>query len=161
MAIELIVGGTPYLYPESGEEPNWAVNATDWSIAVTAVLSTIFGPNDILSTSFTIDNNITISTNINGLLFDPGTVRGANVEYTVYRTSTLNPSGNSETGTIYLNYDNSASVGNKWQLGQKKVGEAGIIFSITDSGQVQYKSTDIGTAGYFGKMTFSAKTLDQ
>lgn len=161
MAIQLIVAGTPYTYPESGEEPNWSGGATDWAIAVTAVLNTLVGPNDILSTTFTVNNDISVITNINGLLFDPGTVRAANINYAIYRTSTANPAGNAETGTIYLIFDNSASVGNKWQLGQRKIGESGISFSITDSGQLQYQSSDIGTTGYFGEITFSAKTLDQ
>ncbi len=161
MAIQLIVAGTPYTYPESGEEPNWAGGATDWAKAVTAVLSTLVGPNDILQTQFTINNNISVLTNINGLLFDPGTVRAANIDYAIYRTSTGTPAGNAETGTIYLIFDNSASTGNKWQLGQKFIGNAGVTFSITDSGQIQYKSNDLGTPGYFGEINFSAKTLDQ
>lgn len=161
MAIQLTVAGTPYTYPESGEEPNWSGGATDWAIAVTAVLNTLVGPNDILDTTFTINNDQSVATNINGLLFDPGTVRAANIDYSIYRTSTANPAGHSETGTIYLIFDNSASATNKWQLGQKDIGEAGVSFSISDSGQISYISSDIGTTGYFGEITFSAKTLDQ
>lgn len=160
MAIQLTVAGTPFSYPESGEEPNWAY-ATDWAVAITAVLSTLVGPNDILKTAFTISNNQSVSTNVNGLLFDPGTVRAANIDYAIYRTSTAAPAGHSETGTIYLIFDNSASAGNKWHLGQKNIGEAGVSFSISDSGQLSYVSTDIGTLGYFGEIIFSAKTLDQ
>lgn len=161
MAINLIVNGTSYVYPDPGEDPNWGAGATDWASAVTDALNTLLASGDILDTTFSIDNNISIVTNVNGLLFDPGTVRAANIDYAIYRTSTANPSGNAETGVIYLIYDDSASAGSKWQLNQKIDGASGVVFSITDTGQVQYKSTDIGSTSYSGTIKFRAKTLQK
>ncbi len=159
MSIKLIVQGTTYEYPIPGEDPNWGEGATDWAEAVTLALSTLLGSGDILQSTFTINNNVTIATNINGLLFDPGTVRASNITYTVYRTSTANPAGNTESGVIYINYDDSAVPGEKWSLTQQVNGNSGIVFNILDSGQVQYVTSDIGNSGYFGKITFSAKSL--
>lgn len=159
MPVQLIVNGTAYQYPIPGEDPGWGEDGTDWAQAVTDVLNTLLGAGDILQTSFNINNNVGVATNVNGLFFDPGTVRAANIDYSVYRTSTANPSGFSETGTIYLIYDDSASAGNKWQLSQRTTGNSGVTFSILDSGQITYTSTDIGSVGYSGIIKFRAKTL--
>jgi hypothetical protein len=159
MPIKLIIQGTTYEYPIPGEDPNWGEGAVDWAEGVTSALNTLIGPGDILQSTFAINNNVTIATNVNGLLFDPGTVRASNISYTIYRTSTSNLSGNTESGTIFINYDDNASPGNKWSSTQQVNGSSGVVFSILDSGQVQYVSNDIGNPGYFGKITFSAKSL--
>lgn len=162
MALQLTIAGTTFIYPESGESPNWANGAgpTEWAQAVTDALATLIGPGDILSTTFTIDNNISVLTNVNGLIFDSGTVRAANISYAVYRTSTSTPAGNSESGTMLLTFDDSATSGNQWQLTQGAVnGAAGMAFSITDGGQIKYASSDIGATGYVGTIRFSAKSL--
>lgn len=161
MSIVLLVNGTAYPYPNPGEDPNWGQGATDWAGAVTEALNTLLAPGDILQTTFSIDNNIALATNINGLVFDPGTVRAANIDYAIYRTSTLNPSGNAETGIIHLIYDDSASAGSKWKFSQSIDGASGVSLSITDAGQVQYTSSDIGTAGYSGTIKFRARTLSK
>lgn len=160
--LQLTIAGTTFDYPESGEDPNWANGAgpTEWAQAVTDALATLIGPGDILSTTFTIDNNISVATNVNGLIFDSGTIRAANISYAVYRTSTATPSGNSETGTMLLTFDDSAASGSQWQLSQGTVnGSAGIAFSVTDAGQIKYISSDINATGYVGTMKFSAKAL--
>lgn len=161
MSIPLTIAGTTFNYPESGTDPNWAEEASSWAVAVTEAINTLLSPGDILQTEFSIDNNISVATNVNGLLFDSGTVRAANVSYTIYRTSTAAPSGNAETGTLYLLFDDSAPVNQKWQMTQMKNGEAGVNFSIGDNGQIQYMSTDIGALGYSGVITFAAKTLSK
>lgn len=161
MAINLIVNGTSYVYPDPGQDPNWGAGATDWAAAVTEALNTILAPGDILTTAFSIDNNISVAANINGLLFDPGVIRAANIDYAIYRTSTANPAGNAETGTIHLIYDDSAAVGLKWKITHSIDGDAGVSLSITDAGQVQYMSSDIGTTGYSGTIKFRAKTLSK
>lgn len=161
MAKPLTINGTTYQYPESGENPNWSNGAgpTEWAEAVTDTLTTLIGPGDILNTTFAIDNNITVATDINGLIFDSGTVRAAFISYSVYRTSTSNPSGHTEVGSQQIIFDDSASVGSKWSLTQNSNGNAGIAFSIGDTGQVKYLSSDIGATGYSGVIKFSGKAL--
>jgi hypothetical protein len=159
MSKPLTINGTTYNYPDPGESPNWGDDSTGWAEAVTDALGTLLGAGDILQTTFSITNNITVADNINGLLFDPGVTRAANIDYSIYRISSTNTSGYAETGTIYIIYDTSAPVNNKWQLSQRTTGNSGVTFSITDSGQVQYKSNDIGVSGYSGTMKFRAKSL--
>lgn len=159
MPIAITIAGTTYNYPVSGDDPNWAGDATDTILALAAVVNTLFAPGDILTTSFAISNNIQVATNINGLLFDPGTVRAANVTYVVYRTSDDNPAGNTESGTFQINYDDDATVGSKWSLTTIANGDAGMSVSVLDSGQFQYISSDIGSLGYSGSITFTAKSL--
>lgn len=162
MPVTLVVNNTPYEYPIDGDSPGWGQPATDWATAVTAVLNELLGSTDIIQTPFVIDNNITSFTDILGLSFNTGLVRAAVIDYSIYRTSTGSPSGHAETGVLNVVYDNLASPGSKWSiLGYGVNGNAGVTFSITDSGQVQYKSSNISSSGYSGIMHFRAKTLAQ
>lgn len=160
MPIPLTIQGVTYNYPSSGEDPNWAEDQIAWTVAVTDILNTLVGAGDILQTTATINNNQVSAINVSGLLFDPSQVRAANIIYSIYRTSTANPSGFAETGIIYLIYDNNGSIGSKWLLAQQTDGISEIVFSITDLGQLQYRSSDISSIGYLGIMRFSAKTLE-
>jgi hypothetical protein len=162
MPITLIINSIPYQYPIPGDSPGWGEGATDWAEAVTEVLNDLVSPTDILQTTFSVANNNTSSANVSGLSFNTGLVRAAFIKYSIYRVSTSNPSGQSEGGEMIAVYDNSAATGNKWSLTQGPVnGNSGITFTMTDNGQVQYTSTDIGTPGYSGIMKFSATTLAQ
>lgn len=154
----LIVNNTPYNYPTAGDEPGWGGQATGWATAVTDVLTDLLGPNDILETSFNVANNQISWADVTGLTFNTAQVRAADISYSIYRVSTGTPSGQTEKGTIQIAYDNAVG----WILNQGNIlGNAGLQFQILSSGQVQYKSTDIGAPGYSGIMHFRAKSLDQ
>lgn len=158
MPRQLIVNNIPYAYPTSGDEPGWGNEATAWSSGVTDVLNDLLGPNDILETAFNIANNQTTFVDVTGLAFNSAQVRAADINYSIFRISNTNPSGNTETGTIKIDYDNAVG----WSIGQGGVlDNAGVIFDITPTGQLQYKSTDIGSVNYSGLMKFRAKTLSQ
>lgn len=160
MPITLIVNNIPYSYPVNGDSPSWGQGATDWAKEVTLVLNDLLGPNDITETSFALQNNISSFTNVAALSFNTGAVRSAIIDYSIYRTSTANPSGNAESGIINITYDNLAAVGSKWSMTIGPVnGNAGVTFTILDNGQIQYKSSDINSTGYSGVMKFRAKTL--
>ena len=161
MSIPLTINGTTYNYPSPGDDAGtWGEDATGFAVEVAAVLATLLAPGDILQTSFTVSNNVTIASNVNGLLFDPAQVRAANITYSVYRKTDSVTSGNVENGTLYINYDTNAGAGLKWTLSQQRNGDAGITFSITDAGQFQYITTDITGTNYIGQMKFSAKSLN-
>lgn len=157
----LIVNNIPFEYPVAGDEPGWGQPASDWAAEVTDVLSDLLGSNDITQTSFNIQNNISVFTDISSLSFNTGQVRSAIIQYSIYRTSTANPSGQAESGIIAIVYDNAAPVNQKWSVTQTANGNAGVLFNVTDSGQFQYKSTDINSTGYSGLMKFRAQTLLQ
>lgn len=161
MPVTLTVNNIPFEYPVPGDSPGWGQAATDWATQVTVALQDLQGLTDIPQKTFTIQNNITSFTNVAGLTFNTGLVRAAFIDYSVYRTSTSNPSGSVETGNINIVYDNLASAGSKWRVvGGLVAGNAGITFTITDAGQIQYKSSDLGP-GHSGNMHFRAKTLNQ
>lgn len=162
MPITLTVNNVPVEYPLPGDSPGWGAGATDWAEQVTIALNNLQSPTDIQQKTFTIQNNISSPTNVTGLSFNTGLVRAAFIQYSIYRTSTSNPSGNVEAGTMTIVYDNSAASGSKWSLvgGPISSGTSGVTLTITDAGQFQYQSTNLGT-GYSGVMHFSAKTLGQ
>jgi len=116
------------------------------------------GLNDILETTFNVNNNQVSPLAVQGLAFDSSVSRSASITYSVYRTSTAAPSGHAETGQLSIVYDNNASVNSKWQMTQSANGTSGIVFTISDLGQVSYISSDIGTTGYQGLLKFSAKS---
>lgn len=162
MPVSLVVNNVAFEYPIPGDSPGWGEGATDWAVEVTTVLNSFFGPNDIIQNTASISNNQASPTNITGLLFNTGQVRSAIVEYSVYRISTANPSGHAESGTLTATYDNSAAPGSKWSLiGSDLNGNSGVTFTILDTGQFQYVSTDINSTGYTGNMHFRARTLNQ
>jgi hypothetical protein len=79
----------------------------------------------------------------------------------VYRVSDGSPNGVAESGTIQIDLNETAPIGQKWQMTTIKNGDGGISFSITDGGQVQYTSTNIGAVNYQGVIKFSAKVLNK
>lgn len=158
MPITLIVNNTPYSYPTAGDEPGWGEDATGWAEGVTDVLSDLLGPNDILETAFNIANNQVAVADVTGLIFNAASVRAALISYSVFRVSSTNLSGHTETGTIQLIYDNNIG----WSINQGNIlGSAGITFTVTPAGQIQYTSTDIGSISYVGTCKFRAKCLQQ
>lgn len=162
MPVDLIVNNQAISYPSPGDEPGWGEAGTQFAIEVAEVLGNIVGPDDILQTTFAIANNQASPANVVGFSFNTGTVRGAFVNYSIYRTSTTNPSGFAEAGQMSLVYDNGAAPGSKWLLGiGNMVGNAGVNFTITDNGQLQYTSTDIGSASYSGILKFKVNTVVQ
>jgi hypothetical protein len=162
MSKTLIVNNIPFQYPTAGDEPGWGNSASAWAEAVTNVLSDLLGPNDILETAFNIANNQSDNSGTNGdvtgLIFNAASVRAANISYSIYRISDSNISGKAETGTIQIVYDNAVG----WIINQGNIlGSSGVTFTIMSTGQIKYKSTDIGSTNYNGTLKFRAKTLQQ
>lgn len=156
MSESLTVNKKTFLYPSVDEEPGWGEDATKWAKEVTRVLESLAGTNDILKTGFTINNNISSATDVNGLLFNTSAVRSALINYSLYRT-TASPSNHvAESGQILIVYD---SVAGTWNMTQMANGNAGVSFTITNGGQVQYTSTNITGTSYSGLGRFQANTL--
>lgn len=161
MAVTLVINNKSFDIPSPGDDPGWGEDTTGWIVEANKVIADIFGPGDILESTFSVANNVASPLEIVGLFFDSSTVRAATIEYSIYRISTANPSGNTESGIIQMVYDNSASPGNKWSFTVEAVNDAGVTFSISDVGQVSYVSTDINSVGYSGTMKFKASALAQ
>lgn len=157
MSVSLTVNNFDFDFPSPGDPPGWGADVTGWAEEITEVVNNIQGPNDIVQTTFAIANNQSSFTNVTGLLFNTSTVKSAEISYFIIRESDTNPTGFVENGTLYIAYNEFAS---DWTFSQDGGGDAQVQFQITSGGQVQYKSSDIGSAGYSGSMEFRAKTLD-
>lgn len=154
MAVNLTVNGTTFAYPENGEEPGWGESATAWAEEVTTVLASVLGTNDIVQTSFNIANNVGAATNITGLVFNTAAVRAAIIEYSLYRVTDSNEVA--ESGLLNVVYKTNAAV---WELSQISVGDSQVTFSVTNTGQFQYTSTNLAGTNYSGLMKFRARTV--
>lgn len=156
MAKVLTVNGSSFEFPQNNEDPNWAQDVTAWAEAVTTAVSDLLAAADLIVGNEVIGNNVVSTTPLTDLVFSPSTIRAAHISYVVYRTSTANLYNHTETGVIYLYYD-----GNAWGLNQSTIGDAGIDFTVTSFGQVEYTTTDINATGYAGKITYSVKLFTQ
>jgi hypothetical protein len=157
--IQLVVNGQTYNYPENRDSPSWGEEATAWAEAVTDVLNNFVGDGDIIPTVASISNNQSAATNVAGLFFNTASVRGAIVEYTIYRNTTgIGATELVETGSMCLGYK---SVAGTWTLSILGGGGAGVTFSVLNTGQVQYTSTDITGSSYSGTIKFRARALTQ
>lgn len=154
MSRTLTIQNVPYTYPEAGETPGWGEAATDWAQAVTDAVNGIVGAGDILPTLATIANNQTIFTSVTGLIFNTTNVKAAHIEYMVFRST--NSTELDEIGSLSAIYNTSTT---SWELGRRSTGDAGIEFSITSGGQIQYKSSNIAGTSYSGRIRFRARTL--
>lgn len=157
MAIQLTINGETYQFPSNGDSPSWGESITDWAQAITNAVNSAVGNGDIIQTVVTINNNQTSSTNVGGLVFDTSTVRGAIVDYSIYRTTSSVELV--EVGTMYLSYK---SVANTWELCQVGMSTtAGVTFTVSPSGQVLYTSDNQSGTSYTGTMSFRARALLQ
>lgn len=154
----LIVNNTTFNYPDPGQEPGWGEDATAWAEAVTEALNFLIAPGDIINSTAGIQNNVALPADVSGCVFDGSVTRAANVTYQIVRMSDDLVTPIVEEGNLILNYNPSGV----WTLTQQYSGdEVGVLFSITNGGQVQYTSNTITGANYSGTIKFSARTLPQ
>lgn len=157
MSTPLIVNGNLYNYPSSGTSPNWAEEATGWAQAVTDVLETVQGADDIVITTALLANNQNTPQNIAGLNFDPTQARGAIVTYSVNRfTDGVGGEERAEVGYLYCSYIASATA---WRVAVAGGGSSGVDFSMTSLGQIQYTSDLQAGDNYNGTIVFKATSL--
>lgn len=157
MPINLTVNGSTFSYPLPGDPKGWGEDASGWAEEVTNLLGDLKGPNDIIQTTFSINNNQASPTNIIGLAFDGATVRYAIVDYAIYRTTSTNELA--EGGQLFLIYKNTA---NTWTIEREFQGDnAGVIITVNNAGQLQYTSTNVSGLSYTGQIGFRAKTINQ
>jgi hypothetical protein len=156
VAIQITINGLEYNLPQQGEDPPWGEELSDIIKALADVAATTVGVGDILTTNYTPANNVSSATNVTGLLFDTAAVRSAIISYSINRSTSSTEL--SECGQMMVTYNTSA---NSWALAQYSVGDAGLTFSITSGGQIQFVSTNMSGTGYTALMKFSAKAFTQ
>lgn len=158
----LIVNNKIFNYPDPGSQPGagdsaigYGEDATAWAKEVTAVLNSLIGRGDILTTTSTIGNG-SVNQDVQFLVFSGSIVRAANVTYVIERKTDAD--SKIESGTLYLNYNQVTGV---WSLAQAKQEDAEVSFSINSEGQVKYSSSTMTGDNHEGSITFQAKTLGQ
>lgn len=130
-------GGTKGLVPApaAGDAAASKFLKADGTWAAVAAGST----GDIVQTSFSAANNQSSAANVTGLAFANGSVRSAEVLYSIALSAT---SSKFEVGKLLL-----VQRGSDWQLSQQYAGDnAGFVFTVTSAGQVQYTSPN--SAGF-------------
>jgi hypothetical protein len=138
MAILLQVGTEVFNYPENGTNPQeqWGEEASAWAQAVTTLLASIQGPNDIAISAANIANNQPIPTSIVGLKFSTTAVQHISVEFVVIRNTASTTVV--ESGIIYGNYD-----GTDFNIALETVGNSGVSIDVDSTGQFLYTSTNL------------------
>jgi hypothetical protein len=152
MSKTLTVGNETFEYPTQGTNPAWGEQTSDWAEAISETVATLRGPNDIVLTTAPILDNQSFPVDVNGLSFDTADVRSIDVSYIVNRSDgTLTFA---EEGSMRGVYN-----GTGWDFAYKHTGDAGMYFSITAAGQVQYQSSSVGGI-YTGSIKFKGSTID-
>ena len=122
------------------------VSSSSGVLSYVYVTASSFG--DISKASTNALNNQAVAQNITGLLFSPGTTNSFDAQICVVRDSTYaeyNIKGVYKTASL------------TWEMTQEYVGDdAGIVFSITPGGQMQYTSTN---TGFNAVLYFRAQTV--
>lgn len=113
-----------------------------------------------LETSFPLVNNQASAANIEGLQFDYVKTNQVIIEYIIQRiTGSISPTELIQTGVFALAYKPAAQTWHIVTIGSTGPDSAGITFSVTTGGQVQYTSTNMTGSANISKITYRARTL--
>lgn len=156
---QINIQGTIISFPDSAAAPNWSKGVIDFAKAVEQALAAVVGPFDVAPQVLNIDaSNPGINIPIAALNFPTSNVRSVFIQYAVYREAELPTTNASETGTITALYDTASGV---WLIQRDYIGDGKIDFAISNTGQVSYTTTQIGTSNHTGRLTFLAKSILQ
>jgi len=159
MSKTVSINNVDYIIPEIGDT-NWGEYTTDLLEALVDGVNVSFGPHDIRETTAQVVNNVTIPQIVPSLAFDPASVRGAFIEYTIFRTdNSMTPVEYLETGVLYLSYKSDAIATEKWQVKRDANDDIGYNFSLNDSGQMYYTSSNLGAGAADGTITFRSRAI--
>ena len=125
----LTVKGVTYKYPDPGREPGWGEDATEWAKAVTDALATAVAAGDIKGVATL--NATTSPTNIPGMVINATESVSAVVLYHLEKTTPALR----QSGKLTICKD-----GTNWVIQNEYIGEStGVVFSITNTGQIRYE----------------------
>jgi len=154
MSVKLQIGSDIFEIPVNGQNPGWGEDTTGWMEAVTTVLGSIEGANDIANTQSNLQNDISVFTDILKLNFNTSTVAEVEIDYFIKRIYNLGTSFLVESGKMTGNFD-----GASFNITRETIGDAEIEIDVTSLGQFQYKSSNL-TNHVSSIIKFRAKTID-
>jgi hypothetical protein len=158
----IIIQGTPVELADSAGSPNWAPGVIEAFQLLASALQGVVGNFDVSPQSISIDgasfNPTSSPQDIAPLSFPTASVRSVSISYAVYRTAESPSAVVAEEGDIQAIYNSDAGT---WEISREYTGNANITFSITNTGQIQFETTAIGTTNHLGRIIFSAKALEQ
>lgn len=106
-------------------------------------------------TSFTIANNQSSAANVTGLLIDGVSTRSFILDYSIYRQTDTASSALAQVGQLRGVYNTQSA---SWLMSDDFSGQnAGVTFTILNSGQIQYTSTNIAGANYVGSLKYAIR----
>jgi hypothetical protein len=113
------------------------------------------GVSNMYSGSFTANNNVSSSENIVGLAFDNATIRSFNATVTITVLKSTNQN-------LYESYTlDGFQTGSGWNLYTSHIGDnSGVLFSITNNGQVKYTSIDHTVDWISTTLRFNVSTIN-
>jgi hypothetical protein len=125
-----------------------AISATQVLINADQAASAYFKP--ATTSSFSIANNQSPAANVTNLIFNGASIRSFIVEYSIYRITDSNELA--QIGRLRGIYK---TVANEWLMSDDYSGEnAGVNFTITTTGQIQYTSTNVAGTSYVGTLEY-------
>lgn len=156
MAKNITINGQVIPFPQQGDPQPHGEPVTDFAEQVAAILNTLQGPDDIVNTVVSLNNNQTTPANIQQFFLDPASVKGTICRYTIYRTTTT--TSVVETGTLIISRKDASPF---WLISRDSSGpDAGIEFnpSATTNGQIQYTLSNL-TDHVSSTLIFSVKAF--
>jgi hypothetical protein len=127
-----------------------AVSASEIVINPVASASAVYVTS--AEASFTVVNNQSSAASITGLLFSGLTTRAFSIDYSIYRQTDTASSALAQMGQLRGVYNTQSA---SWFMSDDFSGQnAGVTFTITSGGQVQYTSSNITGANYAGTLKF-------
>ena len=106
---------------------------------------------------FDLVNNQSSAVNIDRMFFDKGLVSAGFVEYLIQRvTSTTN---RIQLGILRVTYNPDTDLWSLAEYGTSGPDSAGITFSITSTGQIQYVSSNLGGTQEISRIVFRMRTI--
>lgn len=155
---EIVITGTPIAFPNTSQSPDWSPAVIQFAELTADALSSVVGTFDVVPQRFIIDTvpNST-PTAITNLAFSTANVRGAFIQYSVYRNTTSVTV--SETGNLMIVYNPTNSIGEKWEMTRDYVGESDVTFTIDDTGQVNITLTALSGTTHNGFISYNGHAL--
>jgi hypothetical protein len=152
----VVINGSTFYIPVAGQNPQWGDDLHDTVVALATVAGAINPPGTITPTSFTLANNVASAANITGASFDVSLIQSFELSYSIFRSTSSNEGA--QTGKLTGTFKRMA---NTWDMANEFNGTAGIVFSITNVGQIQYTSSNLAGSSYAGIIKFSATAILQ